>query len=245
MLKSIVMHDIPMSDIAAMERWYYREHAAEIVGRYGPWLTRHESYMPVQIPEIAREYGFLNWRVTEGWWREIPEPGPKGTLAFSAPPVWPRVATCFVPAQPTEDFMGSNIQPHEKNILRWYMLIKYPEGISREEGDEWYLNIHAKEVMQQPKLFRFFSYQVIKENIQLPGTWAKGMTPPGDSILSGWDRLTELWYETINDWETSVIQSPPNYTRPTWATHNAYPFFEPQIDLVSSFLLERPADKFF
>ena len=40
MIKSVVVHDIPMSQIAAMERWYYKDHAPEINRRYGPWLTR-------------------------------------------------------------------------------------------------------------------------------------------------------------------------------------------------------------
>lgn len=60
MIKSIVMHDIPMSHMAAMERWYFRDHAPEIVRRHGPWLARHESYLPVDAPVEARAYGFYN-----------------------------------------------------------------------------------------------------------------------------------------------------------------------------------------
>ncbi len=105
MIKSIVMHDIPISHIAAMERWYWRDHSSEIVGRYGPWEKRHDSYLPVPAPEEARTFGMYNWRVTEGWWREIPKAGPQGCLSFTAPPIWPKVATCFIPAQPTEDFL--------------------------------------------------------------------------------------------------------------------------------------------
>ena len=122
MLKSIVVHDIDMNHIAAMERWYFREHSAEIARRYAPWLTRHESYIPVPVMAEACAYGFYNWRVTEAWWREIPQIGPKGTFSFTVPPVWPTVATCFIPVQPSEDYMGSEFQPFEKNVLRWYIL---------------------------------------------------------------------------------------------------------------------------
>lgn len=76
MLKSIVVHDIPMSRIAAMERWYWRDHAPEINRRFGPWLARHESFLPVDAPVEARSFGFFNWRVTEGYWRELPLPAP-------------------------------------------------------------------------------------------------------------------------------------------------------------------------
>jgi hypothetical protein len=37
MIRSIVVHDIPMSRIAAMERWYYKDHAPEIVRRDEFW----------------------------------------------------------------------------------------------------------------------------------------------------------------------------------------------------------------
>lgn len=244
MIKSIVMHDIPINDIAAMERWYYRDHAAEIVRRYGPWLTRHESYLPVPVPLEVKSYGFYNWRTTEGWWWGIPEAGPKGTFSFTVPPVWPKVATCFTPGQPTEDFLGSELQPREKNVLRWYILLKYPDGVSTEEGEKWFLNIHVKEMMKQPGLYRFFSYKVIKEPISLPGTWAPGKTPPPDTIINSWDRLCELWYENFDNWHESVVNSPPEYTKPSWAKYEIYPFFEPYVDFVSTFILERPNDEF-
>ena len=40
MLRSFALHDVPVNHIAELERWYYRDHAPEIVRRYGPWLAR-------------------------------------------------------------------------------------------------------------------------------------------------------------------------------------------------------------
>ncbi len=245
MIKSIVMHDIPMNHIAAMERWYFRDHAPEIVRRFGPWLTRHESYVPVDAPPEARAYGFFNWRVTEGWWRELPEIGPGGYLSFTPPPIWPKVAVCFIPWQPTEDFMGSELTPPEKSILRWFIIFKYPEGVTREEGEDWFLNVHAREVMKQPGLYRFFSYRVIQEPIPLPGTWAPGKAPPAELFLGSWHRVIELWYDNFDDWRKSVIEVPPQYTKPSWTKYNKYPFLEPFVHFVSSFILERPNDEFW
>ena len=48
-------------------------------------------------------------------------------------------------------------------MLRWFILMRYPEGVSREKGDDWFLTIHAPEVARQPGLSRFFSYRVIDE----------------------------------------------------------------------------------
>jgi hypothetical protein len=154
------------------------------------------------------------------------------------------VATCFVPAQPTEDFMGSELEPFEKSVLRWYILLRYPQGVSETEGEEWFLKVHVPEVIKQSGLYRFFSYQTIKETIHLPGTWAPGKTPPMETVMAPWHRLLELWYETFDDWRKSVIENPPSYTCPPWATFKAYPFLKPGVDFVSTFLLERPADEF-
>lgn len=245
MIKSIVMHDIPIANVAGMERWYFRAHAPEIIRRFGPWLARLDSYLPVDAPSEARGYGFYNWRVTEGWWREIPATGPAGNLAFTVPPVWPRVATCFVPAQPTEDFMGGEYQPWEKQVLRWFILFRYPQHVDREEGEKWFFRVHVPEVMKQPGLYRFFSYQTIRERLPLPGAWAPGNSPPPQMVRPSWDRLIELWYETFDDWRRAIIQTPPQYTPPDWATMDGYPFVEPGADFVSSFLLERPNDEFW
>lgn len=245
MVKSVVMHDIPMAHIAAMERWYYRDHAPEINRRFGPWLVRHDSYLPVDAPAEARAYGFFNWRVTEGCWRELPAPGPQGNLAFTVPPQVPRVATGFFPVQPSEDFLGGSLQPHEKNVLRWYILLRYPHGVAKDEGERWFLDVHVPELMKQAGLFRFFSHRAIREPIPLPGEWPAAHRPSPGTILHSWDRLIELWYESFDDWRTAVIEAPPAYTRPAWATRAQYPFVEPGRDFVSSFLLERPSDEFW
>jgi len=244
MLKSIVVQDIPLDAYPAMERWYYRDHSPEISRRYGPWLARHESYLPLPVPPEAQVYGFYNWRVTECYWRETPEPGPKGALAFTIPPAWPRVASCFVSPQPTEDFLGSEYLPSEKVGLRWYVLMRYPEGVSREEGDDWFLDVHAPEVAGQPGLYRFFSYRVIEDAPPLPGVWRADDHPPADITKSRWDRVYELWYETFSDWRRAVIERPPVYTKPPWATQDGYPFVRPYEEFVCSFILERPNDEF-
>jgi hypothetical protein len=243
MIKSIVVHDIPADALAAMERWYYREHSAEIVRRYGPWPARHESYLPVPAPPEAATFGVFNWRVTEGWWRELPEPGPRGALSFTPPPVWPTVATCFVPAQPSDDFAGSDSLPSATACLRWYVLVRYLPGVSVESGEEWFLGILVPEVLRQPQLRRFFSFRVITESSTLPGVWRGGGEPPADTILPTWHRLCELWYESLSDWRAATAEVAAA-AAPPWAELATFPFVEPGRNFVSSFILERPTDEF-
>ncbi len=244
MIRSIIYHDIPISDIASMERWHPL-HVGEIIRRFGPWIERYDSYLPVAAPAYAQSYGFHNWRLTDGWWREFPEPGPRGNLSFTLPPVWSKVAISFIPTQATVDFMGSELQPHERNVLRWVIMFRFPDGVDKKEGEDWFLNVHAKEVMQQTGLYRFFGYRTIKEQFRLPGSWPpdsfKGSNERGSTY---WDWVVEMWYETFDDWHKSIIDSPPKYSMPPWAKNNEYPFLEPNIDFISTFILERPNDEF-
>lgn len=244
MFRSLILHDIPINAFPAMERWYYRDHSPEIVRRYGPWSQRHESYFPLPVPEEAKQFGYFNWRYTEGWWREIPKAGPQGTLAFVLPPVPPRVAICFTPWQPTEDFLGSDVQSYERPIFRWVLFQKYPESVSVAECEDWFLNTHMPQALKQTGLWRAFSYRAIKDAIRLPGTWPSYYHPPQEFRHLGWDRVTELWYDGYDDWRRSVLIEPPHYTPPPWDAGARYPFFTPRENVVSTFLLERPADEF-
>jgi hypothetical protein len=49
-----------------------------------------------------------------------------------------------------------------------------------------------------------------------------------------------MWYENGTAWRRAVVESKIKYTRPPWAQYNKYPFLEPAVDFVSTFLLERP-----
>jgi hypothetical protein len=244
LLKSVVMHDIPIDYVAAMERWYYRDHAPEINRRFGPWLVRHDSYLPVDAPADARAYGWFNWRVTEGYWREMPSPGPQGNLAFTEPPIHPRVAAGFFPAQPTEDFKGGQITPAERQVLRWFTMLRYPAGVSAEAGESWFLEQHARELCACAGAFRIFSTRRHAGPVPLPGEWAPGKGPPAANLSGQWDRLSEFWFETFSDWRTFIKDVEQRCTAPRWASAARYPFIVPGVDFISSFLLERPSDEF-
>jgi hypothetical protein len=243
-IKSYALHDIPMNHVAAMERWYHRDHAPEILRRYGPWMTRFECYLPVPAPVDAQAYGLYNWRMTEIWWRELPEAQDESDLFFSPAKTSARVAACFVPPQPTETFVAADSLPLDKAPLRWLILFHYPERVSREQGEEWFVDVHAPELAKLPSLYRFFSYRVVQEVTKVPGRWREDTLPPAGHVRASWDRVIELWYETFDDWAESMAASTHLLTRPDWATRAEYPWVEPFVDFASAFLLERPNDDF-
>jgi hypothetical protein len=229
-----------------MERWFYRDKVMETISQLGPMLYRYVTYRAVPPPEEAMSYGYYNWRMIEQWWHN--SPFRKGldygsALSDDWPPHYneavgisgvigrerrewkmPAPAFIFVPARPTEDFKGAGLSLADGNNLRWLMILRYPEGVSREEGDDWYINTHSKEVCEQSGLKRFFSFHAVEPS----------------SIVGPWARVSELWYENHDAWRKAVIESPLQYTKPPWSTSGKYPFLRPGIDFVSMFLLERP-----
>ena len=123
-------------------------------------------------------------------------------------------------------------------------LLRYPDGVSGEEGEDWFLRVHAPEVASQPGLVRFFSHKVLQNIGSVPGRWRPDTMAPESTVKTRWDRAMELWYETFEDWRRAVVGRTLAYTRPAWATQDAYPFLRPYEELASTFILERPNDDF-
>jgi hypothetical protein len=251
----LILNLSSMNHLPVMERWLLRDHAPETIGFIGPVLDRYCSYRAVPAPDGAADYGCYNWRMTEHWWRESPFKGQgqmdQGTLYSER---WPRdykamlglpldgearnagwrgraggpnpPAFVFVTRRPVNDFLGKGMTADDGPVIRWVQAFKYPEGVSPEEGDDWYVNVHAPEVCRQPGLKRFVSYTAV---------------PP---TVGPWWRVSELWYRDAEAWRNAVIDNPPAYTAPGWTKHGSYPFLEPWIDFVSTFLLEAPTDDF-
>ncbi|MBN1367907.1 MAG: hypothetical protein JW967_08260 [Dehalococcoidales bacterium] len=246
------------NEYPAFERWYIRHHSPEAVGGFYGSLVRYIGFHAVPtIPEV-KPYGFYNWRVTEMYRRSEDEAMPEGRPAnspatggvrggnywlpnqeerqgvggispyetkwYGGPKLHQNVQIT-VPAQPTEDFLPPQFYYNDMAPLRWYIATKYPDGVSVEEGEDWFLNVHSKEVLKQPGLIRYFS--------------ARALPSPFP-----WVRLTEQWYENFGTWKKAVIDSPPKYTKPPWAKYDKYPFLEPYVDFVSSFILTYPTNDF-
>jgi hypothetical protein len=179
----------------------------------------------------VKKFGYANWRVTEHWF-------PQGRLPFdstlsarwtskSVPDyndIVGHLAGGMVPLVHAQDYKGKELTLDDPPMLRWYIAIKYPEGVPVEEGEDWYLKVHAREVMQQPGLTRYFTSPTIDVS-ERPRVW---------------HRLAEQWYTGFTDWKESI--EAVKYTKPPWAKYEEYPFLEPYVDFVSTFILEKPTN---
>lgn len=211
-------------DRTEADRWYFRYHSKECIRFFGPWLRRYESYLAYDFPAAAEPWNPLGGRLTELWWDSVesfqecrPFGWPFTPAAFTRVTQAPTGSGVVVPAMPTEDFLGKHPLPEAQPILRWVWVFRYPEGVDVDEGEKWYLDIHAKETCEQDGLLRFVSHRAVEP-----------------SLLPGSVRVSELWYEDMEAWRKAVVDSPLDYTPPPWA--KGAPF----LDLQTTFVGYKP-----
>lgn len=235
-----VFTDAP--SMAECDRYYMRYHGPEVARQSGPWMTRYQLWLPYEPPEEAVEhFGAVRGRYAELWYKEedyLERPVLKGiTLPswFETTERENKSALVIVPAIPTEEFFDTDPSPEESSILRWVTMFKYPEGVSIEDGEKWFLETHVKEALKQPGLLKFVSYRAAtpKDGSLKYVTDIEDVdTDTPHRVQSGqpYVRLCEYWYSDMESWQKAVIETPPSYTAPSWG--GEYPF----VDMRSTFL---------
>lgn len=246
MQKMVIFHNLLEENARpALERWFRQRHVPEVLVQY-PWTSRYLLYRPVPAPEGAQDAGLYTYRIHENWAPSMQaRRGKKGLLAMTGEPVANKIKAdiIHVPAEPTEDFFGGDWPLDAHSILRWVVAYRYPAG-KEQEADDFFLNTQAREIMEMPGLIRFFSHKAVTfEGSALPITTgdndAEGSAKK-QNLMRHWNRLSELWFECGNDWQNALLQNPPSFTKPPWATADRFPFLTPGEDFIHTFLLETP-----
>ena len=94
-------------------------------------------------------------------------------------------------------------------MIRWIFFVRYPESVSDEDGDAWYLGTHVQEARAMKGLRRY-------------RTWKIEPAPEGGAgrsveTLNKWKRMTELAFDDWDAWRTAVSESPVDFTPAPWA----------------------------
>lgn len=226
MIRFVGMWEMP-ADKAILDRWYYRTHSQETLQRVGPWLRRYWTYRAYDVGPEADTFTVVRYRLTELWYDSV-ESRNEAVVNFSnmSPPPkgWddPRYkmlnGMIYIPANPTETFLDKSPPAREKPYLRWLVLVKYPDGVSLEEGEQWYLEVHAKELLTVPGLLRFVSH--------------RSVDAPSPALP--WVRFSELWFDDYDAWRKAFVESPIEFTPPNWS--KAFPF----VDNICTFVGDEP-----
>ena len=122
MNKTLIIHHInDIDNIPAMERWFVHHHCPEVMAQE-PWLTRYVMYRVMPPAKGMETMGFFNYRVHENLGLDVEgRRSLRGLLGMTPEPVENAmtVAIANIPAEPTEDFFGTNNSNHNSNH-NWY-----------------------------------------------------------------------------------------------------------------------------
>ncbi len=250
-MRSVIMVSVrDDSDLPAAYRWLYKHHVSDSISQFAPYVTKYATYRALPLSSSAIHFGTYNFIMTEHYWLVDPfcqSDSPKG-VAFNEffsdeymqitrqptglglrPTEWmgsqdgyhPTVFL-FLPMFWEHEFKGPRSIEDGPNY-RWQFAITYPQGISPDEGDKWFLSELMPAFCELPQVTRALSSRVLDNPRKSP-----------------FHRLTEIWFENSKEWEAAIRTVAGQIRRPEWATYDRFPYFEPYRDIAGLFLLDRP-----
>ena len=239
-------------------RWLYRDHVTDSIAQFGPYCTSYSTYRALPMPPDGEDYGTYRWIMTEHHYLLDPDDyaGEDGVVhAFGE--VWdeefleatnqPRgndlrdrtwrgsrdgyhpIVIGRAPLFWERDLKGRGRTVNDGPNYRWMIVFKYPEGVSADEGDDWFLNQLAPQLVALPQLNRF-----------LTSRCRISKTGPN----SPWVRLAELWFDDSNAWHDAIVKNADKFVKPKWAKWDKFPYLEPYVDFTGEFLLDMPEQDF-
>ena len=253
----LILNLTDQNDLPAMDRWLFKEHAIDTVSVNGSILSGYATYRALPIPRGGEMYGAYNWRMTEHHWltdpfsmdnelshgtgyteiwpknynRMIGNPENSEKRADWSPQANPNAhspAFVFTNRRIDDEIKGGgNTTVNDGSFFRFVIAMKYPDGVSQEEGEKWFYESFIPAMKKQKDLLRGFSYKGIEPHV----------TP--------FTRIVELWYRDSNSWIRNWVDGKPDIKAPSWSTkgQNAM-YLTPYKDMVCIFLEESPERDF-
>ena len=125
----------------------------------------------------------------------------------------------FVPVWWEEDFKGEGRTVEDGPNYRWQFMVKYPEGVSREDGDKWLKEEFIPAFTAQDQVTRCLSSNIIKE--------------VNDCAF---DRIVEMWFPCQTAWVEAVENAAKTCGKPAWAETEDFPYLKKSYGFAGIFL---------
>lgn len=219
------------ADQLSLDRWYITFHSREVRRAFKAWQRNYISFRSYLPPaEAVKAYGVVYGRMTEiqfDTFDDYRETRPNNIYgqsvgSYTPPPGgWTgdrkifESTTASVPVNPQQLYVSNNTPPKEDPYLRWIIFFRYPKGVTLEQGDAWYRDVHSKEVAKLPGLKRYGRYETISPTPEFP-------------------RVAELWFDDYAGWKRAFLDPKLKFTPPPWG--GVFPFME----TLSMFIGENP-----
>jgi hypothetical protein len=200
-------------------------------GTYNCQLTEHYWLLNPMSPELKvktmKEYMPLD---VLKWQGVVPDDDvvPQG---FTADDVrggkikteLPPFIFAFVPVWWEDDFKGTERTVEDGPNYRWQFLIKYPEGISIKEGDQWLLGEVLPAFVAMPEVTRILTSKVFQSVDGCP-----------------FQRLVEMWFDGPTAWHKAAVEKSKTISKPSWAKYDKFPFLKPKFEIAGLFVTDIP-----
>lgn len=191
--------------VEAGENWYFEQHTQ--LAKKMPRIIKYVTYRAIK--NTGRAYtpapDFI--RLTEIWWKDLPD-AEKAMTSNEGKEAWKdnkwpsggykygtfKSATVanpidlLDPDRNTETDRWVN-EMSGRQAVKYILTFSYPEGMSFDEGEEWYLRGLVPVARKMPGIIRYVTWKAIQ---------LTGEQPPG------FTRLTEVWFEDITAWQKAM-----------------------------------------
>jgi len=127
----------------------------------------------------------------------------------------------FVPVWWQEDFKGKERTVEDGPNYRWQFVLRYPEGVSAEQGDQWFYQEVIPHFQAMDEVTRILSSKIIGEVNHCP-----------------FHRVTEMWFDGPTAWHRAAVEKATAIKKPGWAQQDQFPYLKPKFEFASLFLTD-------
>ncbi len=136
----------------------------------------------------------------------------------------PPFVFAFTPLWWEEDIKGTGRMLEQGPNYRWNFALKYPEGITSEEGDKWLFEEVFPHFSKYDECTRIITSKVIKEvnNCHM-------------------HRVVEIWFTGPTAWNKIAVLEAEKIKKPSWGKEGeSFPYLKSNFDIRGIFLLDYP-----
>lgn len=125
----------------------------------------------------------------------------------------------FIPVWWEEDFKGEGRTVEDGPNYRWQFMVRYPDGVSMEEGDKWLKEEFIPAYTAQDEVTRCLSSKIIKSINDCE-----------------FDRVVEMWFPSPSAWQKATKEAAQKVAKPDWAETEDFPYLKKSYGISGIFL---------
>lgn len=127
----------------------------------------------------------------------------------------------FVPLSWEEDLKGAGRTMEDGPNYRWQFVMKYPEGVSMEEGDKWFYKEVVPKFQESEDVTRMLTSKIMQNINHCP-----------------YQRVVEIWFNCPSGWHRTAVEKAKEIKKPSWAKYDEFPYLKPKFEISSLFLTD-------